>query len=118
MHELSFAESLIESIEREMAARDLTDARVITVKLSLGGLSCILPEALETAFEQLGAATALAGAELEMRRERLFARCRDCGITSEIENSFAPCPHCGSAKTIVEGHDAVTLESFELETFG
>lgn len=62
MHELGIAQSLVDLVTREVAGRP--GARVTAVKVKIGELSGVEPEALRFAFDALKAGTACAGAAL------------------------------------------------------
>ncbi len=62
MHELGIAQNLVDLVSREVAGHP--GARVIAVRLRVGELAGVEPEALGFAFDALKAETACAGAAL------------------------------------------------------
>ncbi|MBM4149205.1 MAG: hydrogenase maturation nickel metallochaperone HypA [Lentisphaerae bacterium] len=114
MHELSIAMSLVSELGR--IAGEHGGAVVSRVRLRVGTLSGVDPEALRMAFPFAAANTPAAAAALDINIVRATVRCRSCGEQSMPEEPFAPCGGCGSDETeIVDGRDLV-IESAELET--
>jgi hydrogenase nickel incorporation protein HypA/HybF len=61
VHELAVTESIVAMIEERLGA-----VRVVRVRIEVGRLTAILPDALRFAFETCTEGTALAGARLEI----------------------------------------------------
>jgi hydrogenase nickel incorporation protein HypA/HybF len=96
MHEMSVALAVIDQVEQ--AARADGAHGVTHVRLEIGELAGVVPEALAFCFELACAGTALEGAELITRTVPGTARCADCRTTWEA--GMPPqllCPHCGDA---------------------
>ena len=91
MHELSITQSLVEAVLERTGARP-----VMVVKLRIGPLSGVLPDAVRFCFELVSADTPLAGAALTIDQPQGLARCRACGNDFVLEDIFLLCP-CGSA---------------------
>lgn len=101
MHELSLAESVIEAIERS-AVRDRFD-RVHVVRLELGELSCVEPDALVLAFEVASRGTRAEGARLELSTAPGSGRCSRCGRVSRMREEPDLCPFCQVPLRVVAG---------------
>lgn len=95
MHELSLAESAVDLIE-QAAVRD-GFARVRTVFIEIGRLSCVDPEALRFAFEQARQGSCANGAVLEIHSVEGEGECLTCGKKMMIEQAYDVCPACGAA---------------------
>ncbi|HBA83861.1 MAG TPA: hydrogenase maturation nickel metallochaperone HypA [Verrucomicrobia bacterium] len=94
MHELSLMENTL-AIVFEEARRHGSD-RVTGLRMRVGSMSGVVPEALEFAFEALTEGTPAAGAKLYIERIPLACYCSACG------NEFEPPPHsfeCPVCKT-------------------
>ena len=91
MHELAIAESVVSSvIER-------TDERQVSlVRLRIGRLAGVVPDALAFCFDLATAGTPLAGASLEIVEEPARAHCRSCAADFTLADAFLLCD-CGSA---------------------
>ena len=91
MHELAIAESVVASVLERTG-----DRHVSVVRLRIGRLAGVVPEALEFCFDLATAGTPLEGASLELAEEQGRAHCRTCGTDFEMEDPFLLCD-CGSA---------------------
>lgn len=88
------------------------DAQVVRVRLEIGKLSGVVPDALRFCFELATAETPLAGAALEIIEIPGRARCMQCLADVELEDQIALCV-CGSANLdFVSGQE---LEIKEVE---
>ena len=76
MHEMSLCENLRTIIE-EQAARE-NFARVRRVKLEVGPLSCVEPDALRFGFDVVMRGSVAEGAELEIATGEAMALCLGC----------------------------------------
>lgn len=94
MHELSLAESAIALIED--AARRERFHRVRVVRMEIGALSCVEPEALRFAFESASAGTCAEGARLDIVAVAGEGECVACGIRAAMETAYDLCPKCES----------------------
>lgn len=108
MHELSLVENLRELIEAE--ARRLGWSRVKTVRLAVGKLSCILPEALEFCFDAVMAGSLAEGSKLEILSVAGRGRCPSCGQIAEMAELYDLCPECQLPLTVVQGLEIVLQE--------
>ncbi|HET6375777.1 MAG TPA: hydrogenase maturation nickel metallochaperone HypA [Methylocella sp.] len=90
MHELALAQSVVEAV-----ARHANGSRVRRVKLEIGKLACVMPDALLFCFDAVTAGTPLEGAALEIVEIEGKARCRECGEIFVTQTHWAIC-RCGS----------------------
>jgi hydrogenase nickel incorporation protein HypA/HybF len=91
MHELSITQSVVDMVVERMAGR-----RVATVRVRVGDLSGVVPEAMLFCYELVTAGTDLEGSRLEIERTPGRARCRHCGQDFTLTDLIMLCP-CGSA---------------------
>lgn len=96
MHELSLAESAMELIEA--AAQREGFVRVRVVRMEIGALSCVEPEALRLAFAAASTGTCADAAMLEILSVSGEGECMDCRHRAMLESSYDLCPGCGSPK--------------------
>jgi hydrogenase nickel incorporation protein HypA/HybF len=95
MHEMSIAQSLVDLLREEM---DKAGAKtLLSVRLEIGRMSAIVPDALSFGFQVVTTGTDLEGAELIMDMVPLRGHCRECGRDFDIENYAFQCPLCGSS---------------------
>ena len=84
---------LIRILEEQASQHRFDTIRVI--RLDVGKLSCVEPEALRFCFETAKAGTVADGAELDLVIVPGTARCRDCGQVVSLDSYLDPCPSCG-----------------------
>lgn len=113
MHELSLAESLIETIEDE--ARKQGFRRVRRVWLEVGALSGVDPEALRFGFEVATQHSCAAGAGLEILTAPGRAWCFACNRAVEIAEYYDGCPRCQGHQLQVTGGRQFQLKELEVE---
>jgi len=99
VHELSIARSLLELVEKHASRRKFH--HVNSLKLSVGGLSCIEPGALASVFEVLAKGTTAQGAALEFELIPGVVYCLACEEAFEVETFTGECPRCGETKVLL-----------------
>jgi hydrogenase nickel incorporation protein HypA/HybF len=108
VHELGIACSILEIVEQEIAGRcgDGPRGRVEKVKVRVGQLSSVEPEALAFAWEVARAQTACSEAELEIEVVPARAECNQCGGGFLLDDGRGECKVCGPAPfRFVEGRE-------------
>lgn len=113
MHELSVAVSLVETASRHAA--DHGAARVRSVRVRIGALSGVEPDALAFSFPVAARSTRCEGAALDVTVIPAVGACGSCGGRSEVVDLLAPCPACGAWPLSVEGGRDLHLESLEVD---
>ena len=108
MHELSITQSVVDAIVEKMG-----DAPIRRVRLEVGRLSGIVPEAMAFCFDLITSGTALDGAELEFDRPPGRGRCRTCGQPFDTDEVLPLCP-CGSADVAVTGGTELRIREVEV----
>ncbi len=108
MHELAIAESVVEAILERTEQR-----RVTTVRLAVGKLSGVVPDALEFCFELATSGTPLEGASLQIVEPSGQARCRACGSDFDVDDLILLCS-CGSADVEVVAGRELSVTSVEV----
>ena len=99
MHELSIANAVVEACAERAAG-----ARVLRVRLEIGQLAAVLPDALRFSFDVCAQGTAVEGAELEIVEITGRAECNDCRRTMALTSPFACCD-CGGLLRIIAGEE-------------
>lgn len=107
MHELSIAESVVESVRARTGDRPVT-----IVRLRVGQLSGVVPAALRFCFELVVAGTPLEDAELEIEQTPGLAHCRTCDSDFGISIPILLC-ECGSADVEVVAGSELQVSSVE-----
>ncbi|TCK22322.1 hydrogenase maturation nickel metallochaperone HypA [Pseudonocardia endophytica] len=109
MHELSITQEVVDQIVAKLG-----DVRVRRVRLEVGRLSGIVPDAMAFCFELVTAGTGLEGAALEFDRPSGSARCRTCGAQFRCSEPLPLCD-CGSADVEVTGGTSLRIREVEVE---
>ncbi|MFD7449175.1 hydrogenase maturation nickel metallochaperone HypA [Kitasatospora sp. NPDC059827] len=95
MHEMSIAAAVVEQVDT--AAREHRAAGVARVRLQVGELAGVVPEALDFCFELACAGTLVEGAVLDTEPVAARARCSPCAVEWAV--GMPPdlgCPDCRS----------------------
>ncbi len=107
MHELAIAESVVSSVLERV------DGPVSVVRLRVGRLAGVVPDALTFCFELATAGTVLEGATLEIEERPGRAHCRTCEQDFSLEDAFLLCS-CGSADVEVLSGRELSVTSVEV----
>jgi len=115
MHELSVAQRIVEIAEERASKSGL--AKISAIKVRIGGLTTVVPEALRFCFTFATEGTLAAGAELVIEEVPAEAKCNSCGKAFRItEAYFLVCPSCSSPDTTLLRGQELDLMSIEGET--
>jgi hydrogenase nickel incorporation protein HypA/HybF len=112
MHEMTLCEQIIGQLEDERHRRGF--ATVKRLRLEIGMLSCLDPDALRYAFEISTRETFLDGLLLEIERPPGQAKCLDCGTETPVSHRLDHCPSCGSARLEASGGSQMRLIEMEI----
>lgn len=104
MHEVSIAHGIVETLRREFAGRP---GRIRSVRVEVGALSGVVPEALRFAWDVVCAGTPLEGAALEILEIAVAVRCDRCGKDQALPAiDRLRCPECDApTPCIVAGRE-------------
>jgi hydrogenase nickel incorporation protein HypA/HybF len=91
MHELAITQSVVDAVTERTG-----EAPVATVRVRVGRLAGIVPDAMRFCFDLVTAGTPLEGAVLEFEQPEGRGRCRACGEDFVLADPILLCS-CGSA---------------------
>ncbi|MGV0834731.1 hydrogenase maturation nickel metallochaperone HypA/HybF [Mycolicibacterium thermoresistibile] len=91
MHEMALTQSVVDAVCDHAGGR-----RVHSVRVEVGALCAVVPDAMTFCFELACAGTAADGARLDLEVRPATAYCRTCGEHFELPDPIMLCP-CGSA---------------------
>lgn len=94
MHETGIVRELLGSVNA--AAADAGATRVEVVRVTVGELTEIVPEAMRFAWDALTPGTVSEGAALEITVLPARSVCADCGAEFTHDRFDRSCPECGS----------------------
>ncbi|MGI8459648.1 MAG: hydrogenase maturation nickel metallochaperone HypA [Propionibacteriaceae bacterium] len=108
MHELAIMQSVVDLVVERTAGRP-----VAAVRLEIGRLSGVVPDAMDFCFELIVAGTPLDGSTLQITETPGRAACRTCGDRFEVDDLILLCP-CGSADVAVVAGRELLVTSVEM----
>ncbi len=108
MHELSIAEGLREILEEEAERQGFS--KVLAVRLEVGRLSCVAPEALRFCFEEVMRGSVAEGSALEIVEIPGVGWCERCRKSLLLEAFEPVCPACGGLLEITGGREVRVVE--------
>lgn len=112
MHELALCHSMVQIIEQQAALQDFQ--RVEIVRLEIGALTCVEPEALRFCFDTVTRGTLAEGAAIDIVTVPAVARCRDCGAEQTIHRWSTACSSCGGYRLDIRGGDRMQIKEMEV----
>ncbi|MGQ9542772.1 MAG: hydrogenase maturation nickel metallochaperone HypA [Candidatus Bathyarchaeia archaeon] len=111
MHELSMANSIVETVLAEARRRNASS--VLEVRLVIGRLTTLGPEQLRYCYRLLTKDTMLEGSKLRIEQEEGKVRCGNCKFEGSIQLRDEPqyhlvyptleCPKCGGGVEVISG---------------
>ncbi len=113
MHEASIMADALELAAREAAKAGAH--RVRRLRLRIGILSGVVPEALRFAFDSLTPDTPAANGLLEIESVDAVAWCAICQNEFAAGDGFNPCPVCGALPAELRRGQEIELASLEVE---
>ena len=100
MHEMAITQSVVDAVCEHAAGR-----HVQSVKVQVGALCAVVPDAMRFCCELVAEGTVADGARLDLDVQPGSARCRSCGGAFELQDLILLCP-CGSADVeVLAGRD-------------
>ena len=112
MHELSIMQNALSQVLEE--ARRAGASRVHEIRLRIGALSGVVPDALQFAFEALADGTLAEGATLAIENVPARFWCATCRREFESARMFADCPDCGDPSAELRAGREMELASLEI----
>jgi hydrogenase nickel incorporation protein HypA/HybF len=108
MHELSIAESVLDTVTARTGDREVRE-----IRLEIGKLSGVSVDSLRFCFELAAAGTALERAALDIVEPSGRARCGSCGEEFLIDDRILLCA-CGSSDVRVLAGEELRILSVEV----
>jgi len=101
--------------DAEDAAREAGAVRVSEIRLVIGEMREVLPDAMEFAFEVLALETLCKGATLKMTMLKPRSRCLQCSSEYEHDRFHWMCPGCGSLATELLAGRELYIDAIEVD---
>ena len=110
MHEVGIMEQTVDiAIERAKGVD-----RIHGLKMRIGKVSGVVPEALEFAFDVVTRGTIAEGAKLEIETVAVTCYCCDCNLNFQPSDLFYECPECGKFSYQILSGKEIELVSIEV----
>lgn len=108
MHELSITQGVVDAVTERTGS-----TRVLLVRLRVGRLSGVVPDAVRFCFDLVTEGTLLQGADLVIEELDGRGRCRSCEETLVLRDPVVLC-RCGSADVEVSAGRELAVVSVEV----
>jgi hydrogenase nickel incorporation protein HypA/HybF len=106
---MSIVFNLISIVKEEMLKNNA--AALLSVRVKIGEMSGIVPEALKTCFNIVIAESNMKGAELKIDMAPLAGYCRKCKEDFDVTDYIFICPECDSTDIdIISGREMNVIE--------
>lgn len=113
VHEVSVCAAAVRAAEAK--ARELGGRRIAVLRLRIGALAGVVPEALEFAYPIVCRGTLAEGSRLEIERVPVRCRCEPCRLDFEPDGPVYRCPRCGEPTARILSGRELELAQIELE---
>ena len=113
MHEMALCRGVVQIIEEQAKAHAYT--RVKTVRLEIGPLATVEPEAMWFCFDAAARGTLAENANLDIITTAASAWCFFCEETVTISERNGVCPNCGGYQVQVTGGDELRIKELEVD---
>jgi hydrogenase nickel incorporation protein HypA/HybF len=113
MHELSIMQGALDLALDQ--ARQAGATRIHQVRLRIGVLSGVVPDALQFAFEALAPGTLAEGATLAIEPVPARFWCRACAREFECDDMIGECPACHGLSGDLRAGREMELASLEVD---
>jgi hydrogenase nickel incorporation protein HypA/HybF len=113
MHELSIMQSALNVVLDQ--AREAGATRVHAIRLRIGALSGVVPDALEFAFEALAPGTPAEDAKLAIENVPARFWCATCAREFQSDDMFAECPDCHNLSGDIRAGREMEVASLEVD---
>lgn len=92
MHEVGIMQSVLQIAEQQASKSGAS--RILEIRMRVGRMTGIVPEALDHAFAVLRDGTTAAGARLDVEFVPGAFWCRPCAVEFESDDLVGGCPTC------------------------
>jgi hydrogenase nickel incorporation protein HypA/HybF len=113
MHELAIMDSAL-NLALDQAQKAGAN-HIHLIRLRIGVLSGVVPEALQFAFEALAPGTLAEGAALDIQHVPARFWCQDCTREFESDDLFSECPNCHRPSGELRAGREMELACMEIE---
>jgi hydrogenase nickel incorporation protein HypA/HybF len=109
---MSLAEGIVDILEEESQRHGFE--RVLQVRVAVGALGGVEPEALQFCFDAVCRGTLAEGATLNIERVPGQAWCLGCTQVVQLSERYDACPQCGGFELQLQAGDELRLLDLEV----
>jgi Zn finger protein HypA/HybF involved in hydrogenase expression len=113
MHDLTYANRILDGLKREMGRRDKSTPANIDAYLS--PLGHVTPQRLKEVFDMVSKEEGFTNVALNVHVAEFSARCRQCGHRWKSSLPTFECPKCGLADFGLEKYEEFYIGSIRVE---
>lgn len=113
MHELSLCQAIVETLQEQATVHGFASVR--RVRLEVGPLAAVAPDAMLFGFDVATRGTLAEGAVLDIITLPMDAWCCSCKKAVDVAERFDPCPLCGDFSVRINGGDELRIKDLEVE---
>jgi len=110
MHELGITRNIVAIVGERAAGQ-----KVLRVRLEVGRLSGLLPEAIRFCFPIVAQGTALEGALLEIDEPEGRGLCAACGAEPALTVPIGRCPSCAAPTLRIVAGEELKIREMEVQ---
>jgi hydrogenase nickel incorporation protein HypA/HybF len=114
MHETAVIVGLLRILSEQAALHHVE--KITRVRVKVGRLRAVEPQALRACFEVFSEGTLAEGAELVVDEVRVRGRCQACGREFDVPRYRFECPDCHGSEISVLAGQELYIENFETVT--
>lgn len=112
MHELTIAENISKIVQKNLPDKTV---KVYKIRLKVGKLTAVVPDALRFCFQAVAQGTPAAHATLEIEEVPARANCTNCNLKFTIDEPCFLCPNCHSGNIEFTSGRELFIQSFDIE---
>ncbi len=106
MHEISLMQTILDTAQQQALAQGAT--QIHRIRLQVGAMAGVVPEALEFAFAVLTPDSMAVGGQLQVESLPVICFCKVCGQDFQPQDWIYECPHCHQlSRDIRQGQELI-----------
>ncbi len=113
MHEVAIAQSILDLVNERAAGGAFT--RVHAVRVAIGALSSVEPDALSFGFDAVTSGTVAQGAKLIIDRTPGRGFCMTCVTEIDVPARGVECPGCHGHQWLVVSGEELKVKDLEVD---
>jgi len=113
MHDLTYANRILDSLKKEVGKRE--NNTPVTIDVYLSPLSHVTPQRLKDVFSLLSEEAGFVNTTMNVNIAEFCIRCKKCGKSWKSAQPTFECPECDSADFELEKWEEFYIDSIRIE---